>query len=200
MSRRPHSEPPLGPPTTPSEDMHLMRLVADGDRAAFDRLYARFSRPLLNLARSILRSTTAAEDIRQNVFQEIWKRAGEYRASLGTPFSWIMTIARHKAIDRLRFEVRQVRQNAEYEAEFEETQARAQRGTDWCVLANEAGTAVRGAVHLLSSCERQAIELAYFEGLSSGEMSRRLQIPVGTIKGRVRRGLLHLRRSLTSWR
>jgi len=184
------------PVTSPSEDVRLMVLVAGQDNAAFAQLYARFSGPLLNLARSILRSPPAAEDVCQEVFQEIWKRAGEYRASLGTPFSWIMTIARHKAIDRLRFEVRQLRQNADYEAEFNRDELAEERGADRRAMANEAAAAVRGAIEALSAYEREAITLVYFEGLSSGEMSRRLQLPLGTVKGRVRRGLRHLHRVL----
>lgn len=177
-----------------------MLSVAGGDAAAFARLHARFALPLLNLARSIVRSVPTAEDIQQEVFREVWHRAGEYRASLGTPFSWIMTIARHKAIDRLRVEVRQIRQNADYEAETGPLAPTEERGGDWRAMAVEAGEAVRRALSQLSVLEREAVELAYFEGLSSGEMSRRLRIPLGTAKGRLRRALRHLQRPLAGLR
>jgi RNA polymerase sigma-70 factor (ECF subfamily) len=174
--------------------------IASGDPIAFARFYTRFSVPLLNLARNIVRSPAAAEDVRQEAFQEIWNRAAEYRASLGSPFSWIMTIARHKAIDRLRAEVRRLRQIAEYDAEISPLVASEERGADFRALAEEAGDAVRGALSQLSALEREAVECAYFEGLSSGEMSQRLHIPVGTIKSRLRRALRHLQRPLADFR
>ena len=182
---------------TPSGDAQLMILVAMGDRAAFERLYHRFSRPLFTLAQSVLRSTAAAEDVRQEVFQEIWKRAAEYRVSLGSPFSWIMTITRHKAIDRLRLEMRRIRHVENLSLEFSRTQAPPQLSAERCVIAQETGTVVRGAVGSLPSDEREAIELAYFEGLSGTEMAQRLHLPLGTVKARVRRGLRHLQRPLT---
>ena len=191
------SRPQIAPP---SEDVHLMLLVARGDAAAFARLHARFAPPLLNLAQSILRSPAAADDVRQDVFEEIWRRAGEYRASLGTPFSWVMTIARHKAIDRLRAEVRHLRRTLEYERELTGTGVPCERGASQYVCAAETGHAVHGAVDLLSERERQAIELLYFDGLSCTEIARKLNLPLSTIKARVRRALRHLRRPLAAWR
>lgn len=177
-----------------------MVAAARGDTVAFARLHARFAVPLLNLARSIVRSSFAAEDVRQEVFEEVWKRAGEYRASLGTPFSWIMTMARHKAIDRLRWEVRQIRHIGDYEAEFSLRVAAEEHGADCRAMADEKSDAVRGALGRLSAVEREVIELAFYEGLSSGEMSRRLHVPVGTIKGRLNRALRRLQRPLAAYR
>lgn len=189
-----------GAGASPSEDIQLMLEVARGNADAFERLYARLSVPLLNLVCSIVRSRTAAEDVRQEVFREIWSRAGDYRPNLGTPFSWVMTIARHKAIDRLRWEVRQLRQVAEYEADFEMLGNGREPPADFCAMIAEDGAAVEDAIARLRAEERQAIELSFFDGLSSGEIARRLSIPVGTIKGRVRRALRHLRPFLAPWR
>jgi RNA polymerase sigma-70 factor (ECF subfamily) len=183
-----------------SDEAQLMARIARGSAADFDRLYIRFSGPLLRLACDILRCRAAAEDVRQEVFHEIWKRAGEYRASLGTPFSWIMTVTRHKAIDRLRSEVRQLRHVAEYEAELDPGERSEESAADRRVMAAEAGTAVRGALEALTPAEREAVELSYFEGLSAHEISRRLQLPLGTVRGRVRRALRRLRRRLAHWR
>jgi RNA polymerase sigma-70 factor (ECF subfamily) len=172
-----------------------MHQVASRDANAFRRVYARFSGPLLALAMSIVRSRAAAEDIQQEVFHEIWKRAHEYRASLGSPFSWIMTIARHKAIDRLRQEMRRVRHIADFEALDGPTLSLPAGGED-ALMADELAAEIRAAVSGLMASEREAIELAYYEGLTCAGIAARLNLPLGTVKARVRRGLQHLQRPL----
>jgi RNA polymerase sigma-70 factor (ECF subfamily) len=187
-------------PASASDDVQLMISIASGNAAAFERLYARLAVPLVNLVRSIVRCPRAAEDIRQEVFREIWHRAGEYRASLGSPFSWIMTIARNRAIDRLRSDLRQLRHTADYEAEFDRAESLRDLGADSCAMAAEASAAVRGAVERLQPPEREAVELAYFEGLSTGEIAQRLHAPLATVRGRVRRALRHLEHWLAPFR
>ncbi|HUR60234.1 MAG TPA: sigma-70 family RNA polymerase sigma factor [Opitutaceae bacterium] len=177
------------------DDVRLMDQVASRDADAFGRVYARFSGPLLALAISILRSRPAAEDIQQEVFHEIWKRAHEYRASLGSAFSWIMTITRHKAIDRLRQEMRRVRHIADFEALDGPTLSVPAGGED-ALMADELAAEIRAAVSGLMAGEREAIELAYYEGLTCAGIAARLNLPLGTVKARVRRGLQRLQRPL----
>jgi RNA polymerase sigma-70 factor, ECF subfamily len=179
----------------PSDDIRLMVLVAGRDGEALALICARFSRPLFSLAMSIVRSHAAAEDIQQDVFNEIWKRAPEYRASLGTPFSWIMTMTRHKAIDRLRLEIRRARQIVELEA-LDYSAEPVPRADDKAILERERRVEVRAAVDGLAILERQAVELAYYDGLTCAEIAGRLYLPLGTVKARVRRGLRHLQHPL----
>ena len=177
-----------------SDDVRLMSLVADRDPVAFAALHERFARPLFSHVFSIVRSHAAAQDVQQDVFEEIWERAGEFRASLGSPFSWIMTIARHKAIDRLRLEMRRLRQNTDFAAL--DSDPVTEIGGYETVNGAENAIRVRAAVAGLSVREREAIELSYYEGLTSVQIAGQLHEPLGTVKARVRRGLIHLRRRL----
>ncbi len=174
------------------EDATLLQAVARRDEAAFAELYDRLSRPVFSLIVRVLRSRAEAEEVLQEAFWQVWERARDYRVELGSPFCWVVTIARRKAIDRLRANARHLRRIEEAQGLRTEEDSTAPAGLD-VLAADERGTAVRAALAKINLEERRAIALAFFDGLTHDEIARALDQPVGTIKARIRRGLLKLK-------
>lgn len=177
------------------EDASLLQAVARRDEAAFAELYDRLSRPVFSLVVRVLRSRAEAEEVLQEAFWQIWERAPDYRADLGSPFCWIVTIARRKAIDRLRANARHLQRIEEARNSRNDDDCVAPAGLD-ALAADERGTAVRSALAGLNPEERRAIALAFFDGLTHDEIASVVQAPVGTIKARIRRGMLKLKPAL----
>ena len=176
-------------------DRELLRSVAAGDMEAFRRLYDRFSTLVFSLAVKILRDDAAAEDLTQEVFVQIWERAACYDPSLGRPLTWVVTLARNRAIDRLRATQRGQR--------LVDAAAREQAVTDpWGaglheeVVGKETGRLVRAALQQLPAEQRRAIEMAFFSGLTQTEIAEDLRLPLGTVKARIRRGMMQMRDDL----
>jgi RNA polymerase sigma-70 factor, ECF subfamily len=182
--------------TTPS-DADLLRLSADGDKDAFSILYDRFSRPLFSLILKILSNPSEAEDVVQEVFIELWSKAADFDAARAQPFTLAVSIARNKAIDRIRTRTRRggiLEQSADDIAmrSLSTTEADARDAAS----ASESAKVVRGAFSDLPSDQKTAIELAFFEGLTQSEIADRLSQPLGTVKARIRRGMLRMRERL----
>ena len=133
----------------------------------------------------IVRDLDAAEDVVQEAFVQVWRQAGRYDPRRGSPQAWLCTIARTRALDRLR------RRVARREQE-EVTEPAASGGTP----DREGELAVRKALLSLSADQRRALELAYYEGLTQSEIARRLNEPLGTVKTRIRTALIRLREEL----
>ena len=176
-------------------ETELLKQVAVGDESAFGQLYDRLAPILFQLAFRILQDAALSEDVVQEAFLQIWGKAGQYDSRLGKPLSWAATLTRNKAIDRLRSGER--RQRLTEEAGLDQ-QARQEDSTtsDFPTQAQETAQAVRLAIGRLTAEQRQAIELAFFDGLTQTQIAERLQIPLGTIKARIRRGMLQLRGAL----
>jgi len=200
---RPMSSSPMEskpPPDTAKEevDASLLQRIATGDRAAFAQLYDRFSRPLLATALRILNDPTEAEDIVHDVFVSLWTKAGDYEASRGTAFSWAITLTRNRAIDRLRSRKRRfdlLDRSAPSDLGYNDTHTQeATSAGD--LFFKEKAAAVRSAVSELAGDQRRALELAFFGGLTQQEIAAQLNQPLGTVKARIRRGLIKLRDSL----
>jgi RNA polymerase sigma-70 factor, ECF subfamily len=182
-------------PMKPMDDATLLQAVARRDEAAFGELYDRLSRPVFSLVVRVLRSRAEAEEVLQEAFWQVWERAPDFRPELGTPFSWIITIARRKAIDRLRANARHLRRIEEAQGLRAEDDFVAPAALE-SLATDEAGAAVRAALAKLGPEERRAIALAFFDGLTHEEIAAALRAPVGTIKARIRRGLLKLKPAL----
>lgn len=177
----------------PTPDTELLQRIATGDVKAFAEFYDRHSTLLFSVAVKVLSDLHEAEEVLQDAVRLVWEKAPIYNPSLGKPSSWAVVITRNKAIDRLRVLQRKNEAiallTAEAESEFA-TQRHSERGD---VLAHETGDLLRGALADLPPEQRLAIELAFFTGLSQAEVATQLGQPLGTIKARIRRGMLTMR-------
>lgn len=162
----------------------LLQRAAAGDPAAVGEFYDRYAGLVYGLALRILHEAAEAQDVVQEVFVQVWRQAVRYDAARGSPEAWVCTITRTRALDRLR-----------RRAARREGPARA--GPAPSGIAPDETLAVRSALRSLSADQRQALELAYFEGLTQSEIARRLGEPLGTVKSRIRAGMLRLREALT---
>ena len=186
--------------TDPTNDLDaeiaLLQRVAQGDRVSFETLYDRFSGVLFSTAYRVLNNQEAAEDVLQDVFIQIWEKAPLYDPARGKPMTWAVTLTRNKAIDRLRSTVRRNRLQDDVEREAETFEQFDDRSSFDAVAAGETNQIVREAIKKLSKDQREAIELAFFSSLTQTEIAERLNEPLGTIKARVRRGMMKLRELL----
>jgi len=178
-------------PVEPPPEQQILERMARGDGEALRELYDRHARAIYSLAVRILRSQPDAEDIVQEVFTQAWTQAGRYDASRGTVAAWLLMQARSRAIDRLRS--RKLR--PEGATSTFETRDPGE-GPDAQVMAGEYARRVREALRSLSDPQRTALELAFFEGLTYSQVAEHLNQPIGTVKTRIRQGLLRLKAAL----
>lgn len=176
------------------EDVDLLERVADGSPEAFEALYDRYSRLAYAIAMRVLSDSHAADEVVQEAFLTVWRKGCAYRAELGAPRTWIATIVRHRAIDHLR---RDSHHRDMYELRAEAPAERAGLSDTWAEVSAELSRQqIQRALCSLPVEQRQTIELAYWGGLSQREISEEMDVPLGTVKGRARLGLLKLRQSL----
>jgi RNA polymerase sigma-70 factor (ECF subfamily) len=166
-------------PATP-----LLARLLQGDRSALGELFDLYGALVNALALRILRDTAEAEDVVQEVFLQVWRQAARYDARRGSPEAWLVTIARTRALDRLRRRA----------ARREEGPPRAQLRAE--LPRNDEALAVGRALLSLSEDQRHAVELAYFGGLTHVEIADALGEPLGTIKTRIRTALQRLREAI----
>lgn len=183
-------------PAAPHGD--LLAAVARGDHYALGRLYDALARPLYALACRILGDAAEAQDVVHDVFFAIWNKADRYDAARGTVFSWAATLTRHRAIDRLRLRQRRA-DLLDGAADLPHAPIPSAAGDFFDDLwLRERTAAVRSALAELEPGHQVVIELAYFGGLTHQEIADRLRQPLGTVKARIRRGLLKLRHHLSA--
>jgi len=173
-------------------EAQLLARIAAGDEAAFAALYDRFSRGLFSLVVKLLRDEKEAEDVLQEGFAHIWRRASTYDPSRSSAFTWSVMILRNKAIDRLRVRQRQQRTVDRVTEEFAH-HVDGVESTAMEVDSRDEGTRVRSALQQIPGEQKAAVELAFFGGLTHEQIAEKLGEPLGTIKARIRRGLLKLR-------
>ena len=185
----------LSNPQTDAEDAELLRAVARGDESAFARVYDRYSPILLGLMLRILRSRAEAEDVLQEVFLQVWQRAHSFDAERGRAFTWLVTLARSRAIDRLR-SVGSRERAAQRSAEDAPPESEPTEWADAAAVRAERAEAVREALAELPEEQRQVLVLAYLEGMSQSEIAAAKNQPLGTVKTRTRSALRKLSESL----
>jgi RNA polymerase sigma-70 factor (ECF subfamily) len=170
----------------------LISRIAEGDNAAFTALYQRFSASLYGMAFRMMNDAKEAEDVLQEGFTYIWRKAASYDPSRSSPFAWAVMIIRNKAIDRLRVRQRLERLRDKVTTESSFYQENDETSADEPTL-RERRALVRSALEQIPPEQRQALELSFFGGLTHEQIAERLATPLGTIKARIRRGLLRLR-------
>jgi RNA polymerase sigma-70 factor (ECF subfamily) len=186
----------LANPQTDAEDVELLRAVARGDEAAFARVYDRYGAILLGLMLRILRSRPEAEDVLQEVFLQVWQQARTFDPARGRAFTWLATLARSRAIDRLRA-VDSRERAAQRSAEDGQPPVAATQGwADEEAIRSERAEAVRAALAELPEEQRQVLVLAYLDGMSQSEIAAAKNQPLGTVKTRTRTGLKRLSEAL----
>jgi len=173
-------------------DPALADQVGMGSPEAFEVLYDRYSRLAFTVAMRVLSDEAAAEDTVQESFLAIWRRAMTYQPQRGSMRTWICSIVRHRAIDRLRSESGRSR----YELSLEESREPSLSDTWNEVAAELSRERIRAALGTLPVEQRQTLELAYWCGFSQREISEAMHVPLGTVKGRARLALSRLRESL----
>jgi RNA polymerase sigma-70 factor, ECF subfamily len=174
----------------------LIKSLAGGDQSAMTTLYDSTSRLIYGLVLRILNEASTAEEVLLDVYMQVWRQASHYDATRGAPLAWLTTIARSRAIDRLRSgsHERHFKQPLESAAMTTATGASAEDFT----VASEMQKLVREALDTLPAEQREVIELAYYGGLSHSEIAVKLGQPLGTIKTRTRLGMMKLREALKS--
>lgn len=171
----------------------LLRDIAAGNLDAFEIFHRQFHNLVLAIALRILNDRHDAEDVAQEVFSMVWLKAGRYDEERGKPQSWLISMTRNRAIDRLRSKQRRGQLQDELESAGPSLEEQSFEEVLNSVKRDEESAVVRGAVKRLSAVQREVIELTYFHGLSQSEAAEELGAPLGTVKARARRGLMRLR-------
>ena len=175
-------------------DTAVVRRIGEGDRAAMAELYDRYADVVFSLACRIVGVPADAEDVVQEVFTQAWRQAGRYDAGRASAAAWLLNMTRSRAIDRLRANKTRLQVSGD-DDRIAVTPAAGQDQEAHAIGAERAER-VRTALSRLGDAQRQALDLAYFGGLTHGEIAARLHEPLGTIKTRIRTGLLKLREAL----
>lgn len=177
-----------------TEDLaHLVARVALGDQKAYRRLYDATSAKLFSVAIRILRNQGRAEEVLQDAFINVWNSAGSYNVSLSSPMTWLITIVRNRSLDYIR---RIDRGEVELDEDLAALLESDTPGPQQLLLRSEDAAALNLCLGRLDAGPRQAITFAYFQGLSHSELAKNLQVPIGTVKTWIRRGLEKLRHCL----
>jgi RNA polymerase sigma-70 factor, ECF subfamily len=176
-----------------AELIAVMARVTQGDQQAFAELYDATSRTVFGIVLSVVRDRAQAEEVSQEVYVDAWRSAATFDPNIGSPAAWLNTIAHRKAVDRVRSAERQRQREQRH---FETSSAVPTADTSELVVAIDEGRRVRAALRGLPEPQRTAVELAYFEGRSQREVAEFLEIPLGTVKTRIRDGMQKLRQQL----
>jgi RNA polymerase sigma-70 factor (ECF subfamily) len=171
-------------------DAVLVERIIQRDESALAELYDRYAGMLSSVLNRILRDTQAAEEILQDIFYQLWQTAAQFDTSRGSLPGWLMVIARNRAISRLR------RKNPSQGVELTENTVVLPYNIETVITRNQLATRVRSVLSELPKEQRDAVELAYFEGLTHSEIAQRTGDPLGTVKTRLRTAIETLKRTL----
>lgn len=182
----------LQPEPAQESDVLLLKAIAARDEAALAQLYDRYDRILFGLLMRILNNREEAEDVLQEVFLQVWRKAEDFDETRGRPFTWLVTLARSRGIDRLR--TLASRERVAEAGAREVSEEISDAATD--ALKSEQRGLVSDALAKLPDEQKRTIMLAYFDGLTQTEIATRLGAPLGTVKTRMRTGMIRLRELL----
>ncbi len=179
-------------PAANVDDAELLQKISRRDADAFAALYDRYATVLYSLCLAVLKKPDEAEDVLQECFLTVWEKAFAFNGMKGSAYTWLVTLTRHRAIDRLRSKNFQMRLQKPVDFDFD---AIADDGANTPLEAAsfaERAEIVQKAFAALPVEQREVLRLAYFEGCSQSEIAGRLQVPLGTVKTRVRQGMKKL--------
>jgi RNA polymerase sigma-70 factor (ECF subfamily) len=181
--------------TISSDDTELLRLVAGGDPSALGELYNRHASLVFSVLTHRMGDSSEAQDIMHDVFAKLQAKAGHYRAGHGEPIAWLLTVAKNAAIDRLRRKAthRRYLESLQDESPVEQPNTLETNG-----LYDDEMEALKECIGALSGSQQQALNLAYFSGLTQQEVAEELNQPLGSVKAWIRRGLLKLKDCVVS--
>ena len=190
VRRRTEDESQLAAPDSAEE---LLQRIATGDRDAFAELYDRTAPRIFGLVKRLLRDHSQSEEVTQEVYLEIWQNATRYDVSKGNAIAWMLTMAHRRAVDRVR--ASQASRNRDTKVGIRDY------APEYDVVAENVevrieSERVKEAMMRLTQLQRQAVELAYFGGFSHSEVATMLSVPIGTVKTRLRDGMIRLRDEL----
>lgn len=174
------------------DEKALMYRIAAGDEVAFEALYDRYSRLLYSILLSVVKQPPEAQDMLQEVFLHIWRQAKNFDAGRGNVYSWLITMTRNRAIDRLRSKGYRERQQEAHDDDTMLMLPDSALSPLDSITITEQRERVHDALGKIPPEQRDALMLAYFQGYTQAEIADLLQIPLGTIKTRMRQGLLKL--------
>jgi RNA polymerase sigma-70 factor (ECF subfamily) len=180
--------------STTADSAELLARCALKDRKAFEQLYRTTSAQLFGLVLRIVKDQELASEVLQESYVKIWNRAGDFRPDLAKPVTWMGAIARHQAIDAIRRSATQP--TGSETVEELEWLADESEGPSEIVSRTQEEKALHDCLGRLEGVQRQAMMLAYFNGLTHDELAERLATPLGTVKSWIRRGLLRLKSCL----
>ncbi|MFF8653668.1 sigma-70 family RNA polymerase sigma factor [Streptomyces huasconensis] len=181
----------IGSRSAPGPDLQeLVARVARGDQQAFSGVYDAVAGPVLGVVRGVLRDHAQSEEVAQEVLVEVWRTAPRYRPDLGTAMNWVLTLAHRRAVDRVR--------SVEASAAREHKAALLSRTPEFDEVSEQVEThlereQVRRCLRALTEVQRQSVTLAYYRGLTYRQVAELLALPLGTVKTRLRDGLIRLR-------
>ncbi len=174
------------------EDIRLLKRISERDSASFQTFYKKYSGLIFASISNVLNDHHDTEDVMQEVLVQVWNKAHLYEPRKGKPLTWLTTLARNRAIDRIRSKQRRSRLNDDFESENKKDQFEFEPSGHENLEFKERDTILHSAVSRLTQDQREAIELTYFTGLTQAEVAERLHEPLGTIKARIRRGVNRL--------
>ncbi|MFW6195307.1 MAG: sigma-70 family RNA polymerase sigma factor [Chloroflexota bacterium] len=177
-------------------DESLLALIVEADRQALESLYDRYGSRVFSLSYRILSDQGASEEVTQDVFLNVWRRAASYQAGRGKFTTWLFGIAHHRAIDELRKRSRTRLNNNESVDDHLSLESGDPQPAEAAITSSEYGM-VRAALKELPEEQRRVIEMAYFGGLTQAEIAEELSQPLGTVKTRMRLGLRKLKSALS---
>ena len=177
-------------PQQHSNDANIVARLVGGDKEGLVCLYDEYAGLIYGIALRVLRNTAAAEDVVQEVFLQLWRNPASFDPKRGRLAPWLAVITRHKAVDSLR--------KLKFEADSSEARLSDARAPEASVHCSADGDRAKKLMAQLPAEQRQVLELAFLDGLTHVEIAARVSQPLGTVKSRIRLGLLSLRKGLSA--
>ncbi|MEO8045491.1 MAG: sigma-70 family RNA polymerase sigma factor [Spartobacteria bacterium] len=175
-----------------ASDESLMKAITDRHQTALCELYQRYRKTLKSVITRVVHEETEADDVLQEIFLQIWKEAGNYSPKAGRPLGWVVTLARRRAIDRLRRRQAYCRAKDRFELEIKERAPQSTSGMGQDLVRSDLRRFLEHQLRGLPVYQREVIELSFFEGRSHREISHLTKTPLGTVKTRLELGLRKL--------